>query len=90
MSESGVCAQSRLTLRDLIDYSPPGSSIHGILQPRILDWCAIWIDPWSALKDDFLLSEPPGKPLELVWGVGLAGGGGAEIFIGKKKIKGCE
>ena len=49
------------------------------------------MDPWSALKDDFLLSEPPGKPLELVWGVELVGGGGgAEIFIGKKKIKGCE
>ena len=23
---------------DLVDYSPPGSSVHGILQARILEW----------------------------------------------------
>ena len=31
-------AQSCPTLCDPIDCSPPGSSIHGILQARILDW----------------------------------------------------
>ena len=55
-------------------YSPPGSSVHGILQARILEWVAI---PFSrrifptqgsnlgfpALQADSLLSEPPGKPL---------------------------
>ena len=25
-------------LRDRMDYSPPGSSIHGIFQARILEW----------------------------------------------------
>ena len=30
-----------LTLCDLMDYSPPGSSVHGILQARILEWVAI-------------------------------------------------
>ena len=30
--------QSRLTLCDPMDYSPPGSSVHGILQARILEW----------------------------------------------------
>ena len=30
-------AQSRLTLCDPMDYSPPGSSVHGILQARILE-----------------------------------------------------
>ena len=30
-----------LILCDLMDYSPPGSSVHGILQPRILGWVAI-------------------------------------------------
>ena len=33
--------QSCLTLFDPMDYSPPGSSIHGTLQARILDWVAI-------------------------------------------------
>ena len=31
-------AQSCLTLCDPMDYSPPGSSVHGILQARILEW----------------------------------------------------
>ena len=34
-------AQSCLTLSDPVDYSPPGSSIHGILQARTLEWGAI-------------------------------------------------
>jgi len=39
-SESEV-AQSCPTLSDPMDYSPPGSSIHGILQARVLEWGAI-------------------------------------------------
>ena len=39
-SESEV-AQSCLTLCDPMDCSPPGSSVHGILQARILEWVAI-------------------------------------------------
>ena len=35
-----VCVQSCLTLRPM-DCSPPGSSLHGILQARILEWVAI-------------------------------------------------
>ena len=30
-----------LTLCDLLDCSPPGSSVHGILQARMLEWVAI-------------------------------------------------
>ena len=44
----GVCVcvcvlatQSCLTSCNPMDYSPPGSSIHGILQARILEWAAI-------------------------------------------------
>ena len=33
--------QSSPTLRDPMDCDPPGSSIHGILQARILEWVAI-------------------------------------------------
>ena len=39
-SESEV-AQSCPTLRDPMDHSLPGSSIHGILQARVLEWGAI-------------------------------------------------
>ena len=38
-SESEV-AQSCLTLSDPMDHSPPGSSIHGIFQARVLEWSA--------------------------------------------------
>ena len=34
-------AQSCLILRDLLDYRPPGSSLHGIFQARVLEWGAI-------------------------------------------------
>ena len=36
-----VCAQLCPTLCDPTDCSPPGSSVHGILQERILEWVAI-------------------------------------------------
>ena len=39
-SESEV-AQSYPTLRDPMDYSLPGYSIHGIFQARELEWVAI-------------------------------------------------
>ena len=39
-SESKV-AQSRPTLSDPVNCSPPGSSVHGILQARVLEWGAI-------------------------------------------------
>ena len=39
-SESEV-AQSCLTLSDPMDCSPPGSSVHGIFQARVLEWGAM-------------------------------------------------
>ena len=39
-SESEV-TQLCPTLSDLMDYSPPGSPVHGIFQARILEWGAI-------------------------------------------------
>ena len=39
-----VCVCERvcwcLTLFDLMDSSPPGSSVHGILQAKIMEWVA--------------------------------------------------
>ena len=39
-SESKV-TQSCLILNDPMDYSPPGSSIHGIFQAKVPEWSAI-------------------------------------------------
>ena len=39
--EHWCSAQSCLTLCDPMDYSLPGSSVHGIFQARILEWVAI-------------------------------------------------
>ena len=36
-----MCAQSHPTLCDLMDCSPPDSSLHGISQAGILEWVAI-------------------------------------------------
>ena len=35
-----LVTQSCLTLCDPLDCKPPGSSVHGILQARILEWVA--------------------------------------------------
>ena len=48
-----LAAQSCLTLCDHMDCSPPGSSVHRILQARILEWFAISsfrMDYYSAIK----------------------------------------
>ena len=68
----GKVAQSCKTLCDPMDHSLPGSSVHGVLQTRILEWVAFptpgdlpkpGIEPRSpALPADSFLSEPPGKP----------------------------
>ena len=47
-SESEV-AQSCPTLSDPMDCSPPGSSVHGILQARVLEWNAIAFSDGTAL-----------------------------------------
>ena len=68
-----LVAKSCLTLCDPMDCGPPGSSVHGILQARILEWVAISFSRGSsqlrdqiprspALQADYLPSEPPGKP----------------------------
>ena len=36
-----LAPQSCPTLFDPMDCSPPGSSVHGVLQARILEWVAI-------------------------------------------------
>ena len=41
MKVESEVTQSFLTLSYPMDYSTPGSSVHGILQARILEWVAI-------------------------------------------------
>ena len=41
-----------LTLCHRVDYSPPGSSVHGILQARILEWVAISSSRGSSQPED--------------------------------------
>ena len=63
---------SRVLLCDPMDYSPPGSSDHGILQARIWEWDPFpspgdLMDPeikpeFPALQADSLPSEPLEKP----------------------------
>ena len=58
---------------DSIDCSLPGSSVHGILQARILEWVTFPFSRGSsqprdqtqvsALQEDFLPSEPPVKKI---------------------------
>ena len=72
-----VCSVAQLcvTLCGLMDCSPRGSSVHGILQARILEWVAIsssretswprdqtstsWV---SCIAGRFFTSGPSGKP----------------------------
>ena len=47
-----LVAQSCLTLWDPMDCSPPGSSVQGISQARILEWGAISFSKWSSQPRD--------------------------------------
>ena len=60
-SESEV-TQSRPTVSDPMDYSLPGSSIHGILQARVLEWGAIAFsekrDYWGRTYSQRSIKQP--------------------------------
>ena len=67
-----LVAQSCLTLCNPTDYSQPGSSVHGILHARILEWVAIPFSRGSSKSRDqtwvfcitsrfFTIGEPPGS-----------------------------
>ena len=48
-----VALTLRLTLCERMDCSLPGSSVHGILQPRILEWVAISFSRGSSRPKDW-------------------------------------
>ena len=73
-----VCAQSLqwcLTLCDPVDCSPPGFSVHGVLQAIPPEWVALPLSRGSSwprdrtqtswIAGEFFTIEPPGKPGEL-------------------------
>ena len=64
-SESEV-AQLCPTLCDPMDCSLPGSSLHGILQARVLTWVAISFSRGSSQpRDQTRVSHIPGRCLNL-------------------------
>ena len=66
-----IHVQSHPTLCDPMDCSPPGSSVHGTLQARILEWVTICFSressiPWNltcvyCIRGRFFTTGPPGK-----------------------------
>ena len=63
-----LVAQSCLTLSDSTDCSLPSSSVHGILQARILEWIAIPFSGGSSRPRDQTLvsaSQADSLPIEL-------------------------
>ena len=55
-----VVAQSSPTLSDPMDYSLPGSSVHGVFQARVLEWVSI------AFSKPGLIPWPQSLPLAMV------------------------
>ena len=75
-SSTCVClvAQSYLALCDPLDYSPPGSSVHGIFQARMLEWVAIscagrsyWPRNWTRIS---CVSDTGRQILDHLWQLG--------------------
>ena len=79
VKSSESVTQSFPTLYDPMDQSLPGSSVHGIIQARILKWVAISYSWGSSQPKDraqvscisctvrwIFTAEPPGKPISSV------------------------
>ena len=57
-----LIAQLCPTLCDPMDCSPPGSSVHGILQARTLEWVAIYFSRGSfQSRDQTQVSQIAGR-----------------------------
>ena len=81
-------AQSCPTLRNPMDCSPPGSSIHGVFQARVLEWVAIAFSARNQEKHNNVSSRyffPT-----LYWSSRWCNQERKErkgIYIGKKKVR---
>ena len=56
-----LVAQSCLTLSNPMDYSPPGSSVHGTFQTRILEWITISFSSRSSQARDWNIAYVTAK-----------------------------
>ena len=65
-SESEV-SQSCPTLSDPLDCSGPGSSVHGILQARVLEWGAIAFSPAPIKPSQFVPVLAEGSLPLYIW-----------------------
>ena len=65
-----LVAQSFPTLCYPMDYSPPGFSVHRILQARILEWIAIPFSRGSSLPRDRILVSCIAGRFFIVWATG--------------------
>ena len=68
-----LAAQSCPTLFDSMDCSPPGSSVHGIVQARILEWGDIPFSrassrprEWTRVCCRQILYQSPGNPFRIL------------------------
>ena len=76
MTQWSAHAQLCLILCNSMDCNPLGSSVHGILQARILEWVAMPSSRRSSRPRDrtqvshvaggFFTTEPPGKPSNVI------------------------
>ena len=90
-----LVTQSCPTLCDCTDYRPPGSSIHGILQARILEWVAIPFSRGSSRPRDqtqasytasrFFTIWATGK----IWNIGITQRLGSCVFYGSCQSASC-
>ena len=75
--------QSCLTLCDPMDCSPPGSSLHGILQARVLESVAISFSRGSSRpRDRTQVSHIPGRRFNL-WALRILGSLNSTTFLQK-------
>jgi len=84
-SESEV-AQSCLTLSDPMDCSPPGSSIHGIFQARVLEWSAV-AKRWTRQKPQISPGVSAVNALSLAPGVAISWATSVSVYFNWRILK---
>ena len=82
-----VCAYSVMSTWDPMDCSPPGSSVHGISQARIMEWVAMplsrvssWPRGWTWVSCIFCISR------RVLYHCATCKAHSNKVFTGKKKI----
>ena len=88
-SQSEV-AQSCPTLRDLMDCSLPGTSLHGIFQARVLEWGAIAFSETYPTTSQFLFSVSSQWELKHMFTQRLKNFFSSKDIIKRKKRQGTE